>query len=195
MRPDRYTLKSQEALERAQRLARDRSHQRLEATHLLAALLQEPEGTVAAVLEKLGVPREPLLARAEAALDRLPRVQGGAMYPGEGLRRVLEGAERAAERMQDDYVSVEHLLLALVAPEPDSSGGALSADDLAASRRLERSGVTAEALLQALRRGQIRQGAVRLAIGRDLLQRLQHAVLRVQQRGLFICTTCCEESG
>ena len=91
MRPDRYTVKSQEALERAQRLARERGQQRIEALHLLAALLQEPGGTVAAVLEKLGVAREPLLARVEAALDRLPRVQGGTMYAGEGLRPRARG--------------------------------------------------------------------------------------------------------
>jgi ATP-dependent Clp protease ATP-binding subunit ClpB len=151
MRPDRFTVKSQEALERAQRLARDRGHQQVEALHLLAALLQEPGGTVAAALEKLGVPREPLLARVEAALDRLPRVQGGRMYSGEGLNRVLETAEKAAERLQDDYVSVEHLLMALAQAEPGAP-----ADDLAASRLLEREGVTPDALLKAL--AQVRGG-------------------------------------
>jgi ATP-dependent Clp protease ATP-binding subunit ClpB len=151
MRPDRFTVKSQEALERAQRLAGDRGHQQVEALHLLAALLQEPGGTVAAALEKLGVPRERLLQRAEAALERLPRVQGGRLYAGEGLNRALEAADRAAQRLQDDYVSVEHLLLALAETPPGSP-----ADDLAASRLLEREGVTAEALLKAL--AQVRGG-------------------------------------
>ena len=124
MRSDRYTVKSQEALELAQRLARERGHQELRAAHLLAALLQESGGTVAAVLEKLGVPRQPLLDQVSEALDRLPKVQGGSMYMGESLRRVLDAAEAAADRLKDDYVSVEHLLMALAAPEPGSAARA-----------------------------------------------------------------------
>ena len=88
---ERYTVKSQEAVERAQRLARDRSHQELSPEHLLCALLEDREGTVAAVLSKLGVSRETLGKEATAALDRLPRVSGGsAMYLGGGLRAVLD---------------------------------------------------------------------------------------------------------
>jgi ATP-dependent Clp protease ATP-binding subunit ClpB len=146
MKLDRYTVKSQEALERAQRLARERGHQELQPDHLLAALLDESGGTVAAALEKLGVPRERLLAQAVDALEHLPKVQGGSMYLGEGLRRVLEAAEQSAGRLKDDYVSVEHLLMALAAPE--SSGSA--------QRLLEQAGVTAEALLKAL--AQVRGG-------------------------------------
>jgi ATP-dependent Clp protease ATP-binding subunit ClpB len=152
MKLDHYTVKAQEALERSQRLARDRGHQELQAAHLLAALLQESEGTVTAVLEKLGVPREPLLAQAEAALERLPRVQGGSPYVGESLRRVLEAAERSAEQLRDEYVSVEHLLMALASPEAGSS----SATSPGTQRLLEKAGVTPEALLKAL--AQVRGG-------------------------------------
>jgi len=147
MKLDRYTVKSQEALERAQRLARDRSHQELQPEHLLAALLQESEGTVATVLEKIGVPRADLLVQVEQALDRLPRVQGASLYVGEGLRGVLEAAEAQAERLKDEFVSVEHLLMALAAPGPSAG---------AAQRQLERAGVTSEALLKAL--AQVRGG-------------------------------------
>ena len=112
---ERYTVKSQEAVERAQRLARDRSHQELAPEHLLSALLEDKEGTVAAVLSKLGVSRETLSTEANAALDRLPRVSGGAaMYLGKGLRAVFDRAEDAAAQLKDEYISVEHLLLALV---------------------------------------------------------------------------------
>jgi ATP-dependent Clp protease ATP-binding subunit ClpB len=159
MKPDRTTIKSQEALELAQRLARERGHQELQAGHLLAALLHEPGGTVAAVLEKLGVPRQPLLARVTEALDRLPKVQGGAMYVGESLRRVLEAAEAAADQLKDDYVSVEHLLMALAAPEPGSAARASRgyADGPASAQRaLEEAGVTPDALLRAL--AQVRGG-------------------------------------
>jgi ATP-dependent Clp protease ATP-binding subunit ClpB len=146
MRLDRFTVKSQEALEHAQRVARDHGHQQLEPEHLLAALLEEPQGTVAAVLEKLGVPREPLLAQATQALDRLPRVQGGAPYVGQALLAVLERAEGAAARLKDEYISVEHLFAALA--DPTGAGEA--------QRLLERAGVTPEALLKAL--AQVRGG-------------------------------------
>src|SRR6266853_2648500 len=114
MQPDRYTVKSQEALERAQRLARDRSHQQLEPEHLFVALLEDKEGTVASVLSKLGVARDTLLAQGAEALERLPRVSGGAsMYMSPALRAVLDRAEDAATQLKDEYVSVEHLLMAL----------------------------------------------------------------------------------
>jgi ATP-dependent Clp protease ATP-binding subunit ClpB len=141
MRLDRFTVKSQEAIERAQRLARERGHPALEPEHLLAALLAEPEGTVPAVLQKLGVQREPLAREAEAALARLPRVQGGSMALGEALRDAFERAEAEAQRLKDEYVSVEHLLLALADP----------AHPHAAQRALARAGVTPDALLAGLR--------------------------------------------
>jgi ATP-dependent Clp protease ATP-binding subunit ClpB len=146
MRLDRYTVKSQEAIEHAQRLARDHGHQELAPIHLLAALLEEKEGTVAAVLQKLGVPRDRLALDAEEALRTLPRVQGGSMYMGDRLRAVLESAEANAERLKDEYVSVEHLLAALA--EADKSDPA--------PRTLARAGVTSEAILKALQ--QVRGG-------------------------------------
>jgi len=147
MQPDRLTVKSQEALERAQRLARDRGHQELQPEHLLAALLAEDDGTVSAVLQKLGVQREPLRAEADAALARLPRVQGGSqIYLGNALRAVLDQAESAADRLKDEFVSVEHFLMALAAPE--NSGPS--------QQILTRAGITLEAMLQAL--AQVRGG-------------------------------------
>jgi len=140
MRLDRFTVKSQEALEHAQRVARDRGHQQLEPEHLLVALLEEPQGTVAAVLEKLGVPRPALLAQATQALDRLPRVQGGAPYVGQALLAALERAETSAAQLKDEFISVEHLFAALA--DPQGAGEA--------QRLLERAGVTREALLKAL---------------------------------------------
>jgi ATP-dependent Clp protease ATP-binding subunit ClpB len=137
---ERYTVKSQEALERAQRIARERGHPELAPEHLLAALLAEPEGTIAAILQKLGVPRENLAAETEQALARQPRVQGGTLALSESLRVALEAAEGEAERLKDEYVSVEHLLMALAAPGRSD----------AAARALAKAGVTAEALLKAL---------------------------------------------
>ena len=137
---DRFTVKSREALERAQRIARDRSHQELRPEHLLAALLDERAGTVAAVLQKLGVNTAALAKASEAALAGLPRVQGGAAYLGQDLRAVLDGAEDHAARLKDEFVSVEHMLMALADP----------AHAHAAQRTLTSAGVTADALLKAL---------------------------------------------
>ncbi|HYM81346.1 MAG TPA: ATP-dependent chaperone ClpB [Candidatus Limnocylindria bacterium] len=146
MKLDHFTVKSQEALERAQRLAREHGHQELQPEHMLAALLEEPEGTIASLLEKLGVPREPLLGTSRQALGRLPRVQGGALYLGDALRGTLESAEASATQLKDEFVSVEHLLMALAAPE---SGGE-------ATRVLARAGVKPDAVLKAM--AQVRGG-------------------------------------
>ena len=149
MRLDKFTVKSQEALERAQRLAREHGHQELTPEHLLAALVSEGDGTVAAVLEKLGVSRDALEQDAASAVERLPRVSGGSLYLGDGLRDVLERAEGAADRLKDEYVSVEHLLMALA--DPAGKGGSA-----AAAAILARAGVTPEALLKSLQ--QVRGG-------------------------------------
>jgi ATP-dependent Clp protease ATP-binding subunit ClpB len=146
MRFDHYTIKSQEALERARRLASERGHQELLPEHLLAALLGDAEGTTASVLEKLGIQREPLARAAELAMDRQPRVSGsgadahGTVYLGESLRQVLEGAEKAAERLKDEFVSVEHVLLSLA--DPTHAGEA--------QRVLAKAGVTPEGVMRAL---------------------------------------------
>ncbi len=140
MNIERFTVKSREAIDRAQRIARDRAHQELQPEHLLAALLQEEAGTTQAVLAKLGVQPATLESANDAALSRLPRVQGGQAYLGEALRGVLERAEAQAEKLKDDFVSVEHLLLAM-ADGAHANG---------AQRVLARAGVTEESLLKAL---------------------------------------------
>jgi ATP-dependent Clp protease ATP-binding subunit ClpB len=140
MNPERYTVKSREAIERAQKIARERSHQELAPEHLLASLLQEQGGTMQAVLAKLGVQPQAIDAPLEEALGRLPRVHGGSMHVGEALRSALERAEAEAERLKDEFVSVEHLLLAL----------ADEAHPGATQRVLTRAGVTSEAILKSL---------------------------------------------
>ncbi|MFN8587665.1 MAG: ATP-dependent chaperone ClpB [Candidatus Eisenbacteria bacterium] len=140
MNLEHFTVKSREALERAQRVARDRAHQELQPEHLLAALLQEEGGTTAAVLAKLGVQPAAIESANDAALARLPRVQGGQPYLGDALRSVLERAATHAERLKDEFVSVEHLLLAL----------ADAAFPNGAQRALARAGVTDEAILKGL---------------------------------------------
>ncbi len=138
---DRYTIKSREAVDRAQRLARERGHQQLEPEHLLTSLLAESEGTVLALFQKLGAPRADLLRAVGAAIERLPRVSGASgLYMSNALREVFERADAHAERLKDEFISVEHLLVALA--DPAHANGA--------QRVLAQSGVTAEAILSAL---------------------------------------------
>ncbi|HET9325974.1 MAG TPA: ATP-dependent chaperone ClpB [Candidatus Eisenbacteria bacterium] len=146
MRLDHFTVKSQEALERAQRLAREHGNQELTAEHMLQALLEDREGISQSLFQKLGVQSEALSADVAQAIDRLPRVQGGSLYLGDELRKVLERAEAEAERLKDEYVSVEHLLVALAHPEPATG----------AQKALAKAGVTPEAILKAL--SQVRGG-------------------------------------
>ena len=140
MNIDRFTVRSREALERAQRIARDRSHQELRPEHLLAALLADEGGTVTAVLQKLGVAAPALGKAVDEALVALPRVQGGSAYLGQDLRSVLDRAEEQATRLKDEFVSVEHLLIALADPAHASS----------AQRALAKAGVSGDALLKSL---------------------------------------------
>jgi ATP-dependent Clp protease ATP-binding subunit ClpB len=140
MNIDRFTVRSREALERAQRIARDRSHQELRPEHLLAALLADEGGTVTAVLQKLGVTAPTLAKAVDELLAALPRVQGGSAFLGQDLRSVLDRAEEQATRLKDEFVSVEHLLIALADP----------AHATAAQRALAKAGVSGDALLKSL---------------------------------------------
>ncbi len=141
MRPDTFTVKAQEAIERAQRLARERGNQSLSPEHLLAALLEDAEGVIPSVLEKLGADRQGLAAETQKAIERLPRVGGsGDLYLSAELRAALEAADGERERLKDEYVSTEHLLLAL-------AGSAVKSG---AQEALARAGVTPERVYQAL---------------------------------------------
>jgi ATP-dependent Clp protease ATP-binding subunit ClpB len=113
---NRFTEKTQEALQNAQRLAARGGQQYIEVEHLLAALLDQDPGLAASILRKANVNLDGLKARVRQDLERLPRVTGGG---GESisnrLNRLLMQAEDEAKQFKDDYVSVEHLLLALIA--------------------------------------------------------------------------------
>jgi len=112
---DKFTVKSQEALQTAQGLATENGNPEVLPLHLMAALLEDQEGVVLPVLEKVGVAVQPLNAALEAAISKLPKVQGASGQPGlsQALNKILENAFKEAENFKDDYVSTEHLLLAL----------------------------------------------------------------------------------
>jgi ATP-dependent Clp protease ATP-binding subunit ClpB len=140
MRFDKFTIKSQELIQNAKGLA-DRMHnQQIEPEHFLAAMLAEKEGVAHAILRKLGVSPGSVAQEATVALDRLPKVTGGTeAYPSQRSRAVLESAFAEADKMKDEYVSIEHILLAVV----DERSGDVH-------RLLKRHGVTREALLKVL---------------------------------------------
>ena len=118
-RPDKLTLKAQEAVQRAQQLAMDRGHAQVDALHLLLALTQEHEGIVGPLLDKIGANRAQLTKTIDAELNhafgRSSNTSGPQVTPQ--LMQVLEAAQREADTMKDEFVSVEHLLLALVKTE------------------------------------------------------------------------------
>ena len=127
MRLDKFTVKSQEAIAEAQKKAEELGHQALENEHLLYALLQEKEGTVRAILEKLGASADTLVANVEGELGRLPVVQGagGEVYMGPGLKKALDVATTEADRLKDEYVSTEHLLIGIAESHTSAAAGLL----------------------------------------------------------------------
>ncbi len=145
MDPNRLTQKCQEALAEAQKLAVRHGHQQVDGEHLLAALAEQPEGLLPRLLAKMDVPSDDLRRELRDELERLPRVGGpgaepGKVYVTQRLNELLVRAEDEAKRLKDEYVSVEHLVLALVA----------EGDRTAAGRLLAKHGVTHDAFLAAL---------------------------------------------
>jgi len=135
VRLDRFTDKAQEALQEAAELARATGNQAVEPEHLLLSLVREDEGVARALLEHAGASFQALQPALISAIERFPKVSGaGQPYLSEGLNKTLEQAEREAERLKDEYISTEHLLLSL--------------SDL---KILKDAGATHEALLRALR--------------------------------------------
>jgi ATP-dependent Clp protease ATP-binding subunit ClpB len=115
MQLDKLTLKSQEALQEAQRLAREASHQEMDGEHLLLALLGQAESLVPELLARIGVPPAKLQPDLEKELARRHKIQGGSdPYAGRDLQKALDAAQSEAGKLKDDYVSTEHLLLGLL---------------------------------------------------------------------------------
>ena len=112
-----FTIKAQEALKKAHDLAIERSHQQIDPLHILTALVLQEEGTVEAVLEKLDQDVAAISEKLLEVLDRLPRISGGggiaSLYLSQELGRVMEQAHREAGQLKDEFISVEHLFLAL----------------------------------------------------------------------------------
>jgi ATP-dependent Clp protease ATP-binding subunit ClpB len=140
LRFDKMTVKAQEALQQANDVAARHENQQIEPVHLLEALVSQTDGVVPPLLARLGIRTEALTQEIEREIARLPKVQGFAQqHMGKPLNSVLERAFDEAERFKDEYVSTEHLFLALAGEERDPAG-----------QLLKRQGATHEAILQAL---------------------------------------------
>ena len=180
---DKLTLKAQEAVVRAQELATDRGNAQIDPLHLLAALLTENDGIVGPILERIGVNQQHLDSIVQAELEHFVQVSGGAPPQGSReLNQVLEAAQREADGMKDEFVSTEHLLLALAKVDSKAKNilklNAVTEKDLLKVLQAVRGSArvtdqTPEDKFQALQRYGIdlvdraRQGKLDPVIGRD----------------------------
>ena len=183
MRLDKFTLRGQEAIQAGIELAERNQNQQVEPEHVLCAMLDQAEGIVRPLLGKLGANVAVIKNDCEAAVARFPRVQGGQQYFSPRLSQMFTAAQKRAEKMQDEFISTEHLLLA-IADEKDGAAGKLlrqhgvSPDDLQKAIEQTRGGTritdhNAEANYQALSKyardltDAARQGKLDPVIGRD----------------------------
>src|SRR5271167_1747716 len=137
---DKFTVKAQEALQATQEIASRFGNQQMEPVHLLLALVEQSDGIMPAILARLGVAPLALAQATEKAIDQLPKVGGSAdQYFSPALKEAFDQAFEETKRFKDEFVSTEHLLLAL-AKKPGEAVG----------RILTRLGVTHDAILKAL---------------------------------------------
>jgi ATP-dependent Clp protease ATP-binding subunit ClpB len=146
MRLDKFTLRGQEAIQSAIELAEKNQHQQVEPEHLLVAMLEQPEGIVRPILGKLGANVAVILNDTQAAVARFPRVQGGQQYFSNRMTQIFTASQTQADKMQDEFISTEHLLLA-IADEKEGDAGKI----------LRQHGVARDDLFKVI--GQMRGGA------------------------------------
>src|SRR5882757_3391048 len=141
IRWDKFTVKAQEAVQRASQLASDHGNPELLPVHLLAGLVEDKEGIVTPVLEKIGIGPQSVLSEIYQEIEKLPKVSGAAAQPtmSSQVNQLLDRAFKEADTFKDEYVSTEHMLLALTSLKRDP-----------AQELLARHGATHDAILKAL---------------------------------------------
>jgi ATP-dependent Clp protease ATP-binding subunit ClpB len=142
MQIEKFTLKAQEALQEAKAIAERKNHQQIDVEHLLFALLEQKEGIVIPILQKLGANTDLIRSQLEGELSRIPTVTGGGagqVYLSSRLNEIFNAAWKEAERLTDEYLSTEHLFIAIA----DEKRGA-------SSQILQRNGVTKDAIFRVL---------------------------------------------
>jgi len=140
MQLDKFTIKAQEALSRAQNIASEYGNQNIEDTHLTAALLEQKEGVVLKILKKLEVNTADFSRKIKDTIERYPKVSGQStqVYISQQLNNILNNASREAEQLKDEYVSTEHILISMV-----EGGGKVG-------QFLKQAGVTRDRIYQIL---------------------------------------------
>jgi ATP-dependent Clp protease ATP-binding subunit ClpB len=143
MRMDNFTIKAQEAIDNARKLAGTYGHQEIDALHLLQAMLEQDDGIVRPLLQRVGIATDVLLQDIKSELGKKPSVSGsaaGQMYVSDAFRNLLSQAEKEADQLQDEYVSTEHLLLGMVGDTSSETG-----------RVLRKHGVDRDSLMNAMK--------------------------------------------
>jgi len=141
MRFDKFTIKSQELIQNAQSLASNNNNQQVEPEHLLSAMLNEQEGIARSMLRKLGVSPEDVAQEIAMAIDKLPKISGtGDVYISQRTKSALDAAFTEAAKMKDQYVSIEHILLAI---SDEKTGEGI--------KILSRYGITRDSILKVLK--------------------------------------------
>ena len=142
IRPDKMTVKTQEALAAAQQQAARLGNGAIEPEHLLLALLQQEGGLVGAILQKIGANTAYVAGRVDAALKKLPQASGASVqvYLSPALNRILDQAQKEADTLRDEFVSTEHLLMSMVSGESGEAG-----------RILKEAGASRDAVMAALK--------------------------------------------
>jgi len=124
MQLDKLTIKSQEAIQAAQQLAQNNNNQEFGTAHLVKAILEQPEGVVVPVLQKMGVDPSMVLMETDKLLENIPQVSGsgaGQAYLSNELRQIVDNSFKTANQMQDDFVSQEHLFLTIIQDRKSAS--------------------------------------------------------------------------
>ena len=142
MRFDKFTIKAQEAIQQCQNIAETYQHQEIDAEHLLVALINQHDGVIIPIMQKLGANPKFILDRLDEELKKIPRVYGGVigqLYLSSRLNTIFQNAQKEAERLKDEFISTEHLLISIA----DERGGK-------ASQILAQSGVTKDNIFKVL---------------------------------------------
>ncbi len=139
MRLDRFTIRGQEAVQEAIGAAEKNQNQQVEPEHLLASMIEQKEGTLRPILGKMGANAATILTDVQAAIARFPEVSGGQQYFSSRINTIFQEAQKVAESMQDEYISTEHLLLAIADEKAGDAG-----------RILRSNGVTKEDAAKAI---------------------------------------------
>ncbi len=130
MRFDRFTIRGQEAVQEAITLAEKGENQQVEPEHLLAAMMAQAEGVVKPILGKIGANAQTILTDVEAAIAKFPKVSGGQQYFSSRTNTLFQDAQKEAEKMQDEYLSTEHLLIVIAAEKEGDAGRILRSNGI-----------------------------------------------------------------